>query len=254
MLILVTRPAPQALAWTNALCAQGLHALALPLMAIHPSPNPQEVINAWYQLALNRLVVFASPNAVHQFFALQPQTFKNAWPAHLDCACMGPGTQQALRDQGLPESQIIAPALDSMQFDSEALWQQLKTKSWANKNVLVIKAQRGREWLTHQLIKKGAKVSAVTAYQTTIAALDAPKLALINAALQNVTQHLWFFSSSQALDYLKSFDAQIAWHDVKILVTHPRIAEHARSLGFDHIHETHPAFEAVASRLKFLTL
>ncbi|MCB2022029.1 MAG: uroporphyrinogen-III synthase, partial [Burkholderiaceae bacterium] len=163
MRVLVTRPAQQAADWVARLRDAGVDAAALPLIAIEDAPDAAAVQSAWAGLASMRLVVFVSPNAAERFVAAQPAG--TAWPPGTRAAAVGPGTSRVLRAFGLGQSQIVEPASDAPQFDSEALWAQLRTTDWQGARVLVVRGDGGREWLADTLRAAGAEVGAVCAYR-----------------------------------------------------------------------------------------
>ena len=72
MPVIVTRPATEARKWLDGLRHAGFDALALPLIAIAPAPDPAVVQAAWERIASFDAAMFVSANAVAQFFALKP--------------------------------------------------------------------------------------------------------------------------------------------------------------------------------------
>ncbi|MES1163596.1 MAG: uroporphyrinogen-III synthase, partial [Rhizobacter sp.] len=171
MRVLVTRPAQQAAEWVRDLRVQGLDAVALPLIAIAPVPDAAPLRAAWQTLAQRRLVVFVSPNAAEHFFAARPAGV--TWPAGTWAASPGPGTTRALVAAGVPAAQLIEPAADAAQFDSEALWQQLRLHSWQGADVLLVRGDGGRDWLAETLRAHHAQVTPLAAYQRGAPVLDA---------------------------------------------------------------------------------
>ena len=250
--VLVTRPAGQADDWVAHLRGQGVDAQALPLIGIAPAADPEIVRQAWQRLASLRLVIFVSPNAVEQFFALRPAD--HAWPLGLRAASPGPGTSEALRCAGLADAQIVAPAADAAQFDSESLWAALSHEDWYGAAVLLVRggegeAGEGREWLSERLRERGALLEALAAYRRTVPLLDEAQLALLRESLTEPARHLWLFSSSQAIAHLRELAGSAGLPAPgpasRALATHPRIAEAARAAGFAEVHETGPSVEAV---------
>jgi uroporphyrinogen-III synthase len=244
MQLLVTRPQPQADEWVGALRAQRIDAVALPLIAIAPDGDA-EVAAAWRAIDAWRLLVFVSPNAVSTFFTRRPRA--TAWPSHLQAACTGPGTARALRDVGVPPSQIVEPADDAAQFDSEALWQQLRGQAGPGQRVLVVRGDGGRDWLAERLRERGADVQFVQAYRRTLPMLDAPQHEHLQRALAAPAQHVWLFSSSQAVDHLRQLAAQAAWAVARAWATHPRIAETLHTAGFGAVRLVPPTIDAVVA-------
>ena len=245
MRVIVTRPAAQALGWVDALQALGLDALALPLIGIEPALDLAPVRAAWLRLGQESLVVFVSANAVQHFFAARPEDAQ--WPAQLRAASTGPGTSAALRAAGV--AVVEEPAADAGQFDSEALWARLVVQPWAGRHVLVVRGSEGRDWLADQLRGHGAQVSFVAAYRRVAPNLDAAGLSLLAAAQAVPAQHLWLFSSSEAVLRLQALAPQAEWSTALAWASHPRIVEAARRAGFGAVELVAPNPGAVAQRL-----
>lgn len=245
MRVLVTRPAAQADEWVQALRARGLDAEALPLIGIAPPEDAQPVRAAWRALGERRLVVFVSPNAVEQFFALRPADA--AWPATTLAGSPGPGTTRVLQRCGVPAACIVEPAPDAAQFDSEALWARLARHDWRGAAVLVVRGESGRDWLADTLRAQGAEVGFVTAYRRGAPVLDASQRARLERALHEPRGHAWLFSSSEAIDRLLVLAPQAGGVDAVAVATHPRIAERARAAGFGAVHACRPEQDAVVA-------
>lgn len=235
MRAIVTRPEPQAGDWVARLRAAGVDAVALPLIAIAPVADAAPLQAAWSQLPAQRLAVFVSPNAAAQFFAARP-VGSAAWPPGVLAASTGPGTTQALLDLGVPAAQIAAPAADAAQFDSEALWQQLRSRDWRGAQVLIVRGDGGREWLADTLRAQGADVAQLAAYRRCAPRLDAAQSLLLRDALAAPREHVWCFSSSEAVANLAALAGPAAdWSAALAIATHPRIAARAQQLGIGHV-------------------
>jgi uroporphyrinogen-III synthase len=238
--VLVTRPQPQADQWVERLRAAGFDAHALPLIAIEALSDAQPLREAWDALARDALAVFVSPNAVARFFAAR--LANEGWPAGVLAAGTGPGTAAALHAHGVPDALIVQPAASAAQFDSEALWNAgLASREWAGRSVLIVRGDGGRDWLADTLAARGANVRFVRSYARALPRLDAAGRRLLADALARPREHLWLFSSSQAIAHL----AQLApphgdWRAARALATHPRIAASARALGIADVHDAPP--------------
>ena len=243
-MLLVTRPQPQADAWVHELRAHGVPAHALPLLQIEPAAEPATHA-AWSAIERFALVVFVSPNAVHSFFALRPASA--TWPAATLAGSTGPGTTQALGDAGVPVEQIVEPAREPAQFDSEALWQRLRDRTWLQAHVLVVRGDGGREWLGEQLRAAGAQIEYVRAYRRVVPQWSAEQQALAERALAAPHHTVWLLSSSQAVAHLRSLLPQASWHAANAWATHARIAEAARGSGFGVVVTVAPTQQAVMS-------
>ena len=270
---IVTRPRAQAAAWVAALRDLGLDAHALPLIGIGALPDPAPLRAAWQTLAQRAMAVFVSPNAVQHFFAQGPAGLD--WPAGVLAASPGPGTTAALRAQGLPRAVLVEPAADAPSFDSEALWAQLRTRPWHGARVLVVRgadgrdgaeavepepttattpvaapnAGHGRDWLAAQLREQGAEVEYIAAYCRQAPMPTPAEGALLEQALRRPGEHVWLFSSSEAISSLQQLAPGADWSAARALASHPRIAERARAAGFGAVGEVAPSPEAVAAAL-----
>ena len=264
MRVIVTRPAAQAAQWVARLQAQGIDAVALPLMGIAPVTDPAPVEAAWARLLptpgsplaqqglersvarVAQLVVFVSPNAAEQFFAHRPA--QAGWPATVWAGSPGPGTTHTLRGLGVPEARLIEPAADATQFDSESLWARLARHDWRGAEALIVRGEGGgRDWLAATLRSHGAQVSHLAAYRRAQPAFSVAERALLGDALAAPAGHLWLFSSSEAIDHLAQAMPGAQWAGAHAVATHPRIAECARRLGFSSVTEARPALDAVVA-------
>ena len=240
--LLVTRPQPQADAWVRELRTHGVPAHALPLLQIEAAAEPA-ARDAWHALDSFALVLFVSPNAVQSFCALRPAGA--AWPAATLAGSTGPGTTQSLLDNGVPQAQIVEPARAAAQFDSEALWQRLRHRSWVRSRVLVVRGDGGREWLGERLRDAGAQTEIVRAYRRVLPQWSDEQRALaaqVSAAPQCA---VWLLSSSQAVQHLRSLLPDAPWSRAVAWATHERIAQAARAFGFGTVHSVAPTQQAV---------
>ena len=245
MRLIVTRPAAQAAAWVAALQVLGLDAQALPLIRIAAPHDLAPVQAAWRALDSLALVMFVSANAVEHFFAARP--LGAIWPDAVLAGSTGPGTTAALRSAGV--KQVEEPAADATQFDTEALWARLAWRNWQGARVLVVRGEDGREWLADTLRKHGAEVSFVAAYRRLPPLLDAAGRTLLAQAQARPEQHVWLFSSSEAVAHLQALTDARAWTAAQAFASHPRIAHAARQAGFGRVALVAATPQAVALQL-----
>ncbi len=259
--LVVTRPEAQALDWVHQLQALGASAITLPLLRIAAAEESADTIRqAWATLAEQRLVMFVSPNAVAQFFALRPSGL--SWPAgtvgttgdppptSVLAGATGPGTVAALRQHGVPAQAIAAPHADATSFDAEALWRDaLSGLDWQGAKVLVVRGDGGRDWLADTLGAAGAQVRMLCAYRQLGPAWSDYESARLTHILARPGAYVWLFSSSQAISHLAQRlaatlpDSAAVLGAMGAITTHPRIAASARSLGLGHVASCapHPA-------------
>jgi uroporphyrinogen-III synthase len=264
MHVLVTRPQPQASAWAADLCSAGWDAHALPLIAIDGPSDSLPVQSLWRHMADQALLMFVSPAAVEWFFRLRPADAQ--WAPQTLAAAPGPGTARQLlevgRTAGLTPHLILSPDDQAEQFDSEALWPLLAPLAWQGKQVSIISGgdqteAKGRTWLTAQWQARGAQVSSLLTYQRGPGSWTPDQQDLARQALSAPENHIWQFSSSQAIDFLVdhhlpglALATPPDWAQARAVVTHPKIAERARHLGLTRITQTRPTLQAVVEALR----
>lgn len=248
--LIVTRPAAQARRWVDALSAEGLAAVALPLIEIAPVADAAPLRRAWDTLATRRFVMFVSGNAVAAFFAHRPAAI--AWPKGLRAGATGPGTAEALREAGVPETAVVLPRQAAGgSWDAETLWQRIRGDDWRAAQVLVVRGEDGRDWLAGQWRDAGAEVEFVAAYRRCLPLLDATRQALLREAIAQPARLLWLFSSSEAVANLARLaPAGTDWSRSRALATHARIVAAAQAAGFGQVLPTAPELAAVAAALR----
>lgn len=258
MRVIVTRPEPQASQWVALLQPHGVHALALPLLRIEPVvPGRAERQRLRQALSACQMVMFVSPNAVRHFFADAMPGLQ--WPTGCVAAATGPGTVAALREAGVPDACVAAPARDAPQFDSRTLWTELRGNDWQGARVLIVRGEGGgRDWLADTLRKAGAEVEFVPAYRRAPPAWEAGARSLLDQALATPNAHAWFFSSSQAIghlvEHLRQAPAPVPWERMRALTTHPRIEQAALQVGFGQVQVMLPSVEALVAQVRALVI
>lgn len=163
----------------------------------------------------------------------------------------GPGTVAALRQAGVPDAQIDAPAVDAEQFDSEALWAVVGTRSWRGQRVLIVRGQSaaasaspGRDWLAQRFTAAGAQVDMLAVYQRCVPRFTPVQLQRMETAAQDGS--VWLFSSSEALAHLPPRD----WSRGRAIATHPRIAAAAQAAGWGVVAQSRPALEDIIASIE----
>lgn len=251
MRLVVTRPQPEAGRWARELRARGIDAVELPLIAIAPAPDAQAVTHAWTRLPQCRAAMFVSRHAVDGFFVERP---RGGWPPAVRAWAPGPGTREALLEQGLAAAQVDTPAPDAAQLDSESLWQAVRGQVVAGDTVLIVRGAgsvgggNGREWLAAQLTQAGAQVEVVQAYQRVLPAWSPAEQDSARAALADGS--LWLFSSSEAIANLRQLLPGQELGAAHAITTHPRIAEAARASGFCDVGEAQPSLNAIVASIE----
>jgi len=254
MRVLITRPLAQAEAWVQALRREEVDAHALPLIDIAPVADRSALHAAWERLFAYSALMFVSANAVDAFMSACPQGDVRRPPGLLACST-GPGTTRALLAAGWPIEDCVQPAADAS-VDSEGLWSQLAGRNWAGRRVLIVRGQEGRSWLMQQWQLAGAAVDVVMAYERRRPSWSASQQDLALRALAEPAITLWSLTSSEAVRHLGQMVPGPAsqWAASHAAVTHPRIAEAARELGFGEVHTLEPDLQALIRYVRQRTL
>lgn len=259
MRVIVTRPEREARQWVTELTANGLDAVAFPLIDVGPADDQAPLLRAWDQLHDFVGVMFVSGNAVRYFFAAKPHGASSLTDFSAGKARAwgpGPGTATALLSAGVPPEYVDAPAPDAGQYDSETLWQLVASQVHAGDRVLIVRggdeqgsvAQGvGRDWFAKRVAAAGATAEFVVSYQRQAPQFDASKATLAHDAAADGS--VWLFSSSEAVSNLVTGLPDQRWSDARALTTHPRIAAAVRAAGFGDVHESRPTLPDVVTAL-----
>ena len=265
---IITRPAAQAQAWVHALQAQGLQAVALPLIDIGPVDDLQAVQALHKRIDSFDVCMCVSSNAAHYFFASKKavafidsaqaatKIIADKKPETLRFWATGAGTVRALQDCSVDPQQIDAPGQDAAQWDSEHLWHRVQAQITRGKKVLILRGEdvgtpsASRDWLAQQIVTKGGSVEVATVYQRRPPHWQAEQSAM--AAQLAASNPVWVFSSSQAVAHLMQLLPAQNWSNARCVATHPRIAQAARDAGFGVVCMSRPGLDDVAITLKSL--
>jgi uroporphyrinogen-III synthase len=269
--VVVTRPEREAHNWARALQAEGWAVTVLPLIEIGEPTDPQAL--AWLDLQRRACwqadaVMLVSAAAVHHFFAAGVDS-PPAGGRRTRFWAPGPGTARALANAlhslGVGEDRIDSPPPDASQFDSEHLWPVIASQLKPGARVLIVRghsagvedappesvvAGTGRDWLIRRCEAAGAQVQTCVAYERRAPMWSMAEHASAQAAA--APGNLWLFSSSEAVNHLKQVMSSTDWTQAAALVTHPRIAEAARAVGFGNVTESRPALADVLRSLELL--
>lgn len=241
--ILVTRPAAQAGKLAGLIAARGGEAVLFPLLEIGPAADLQPLAAAAERLEDYAIAVFISPNAVE--YSLPALLAGRAWPRGVQAAAIGQSTAADLVRRGVEN--VIAPV---GRFDSEALLElpAFQADCVADKRVLILRGNGGRELLADTLQARGASVDGVCCYLR-----SAPEDAsVLVSSLHNNRLDALTISSSEGLRNLWGLldtDDRQRLSCLPIFVPHSRIAEQAAELGLQEIVLTAPADAGIMESL-----
>lgn len=233
--IWLTRPAGQGEELRARLEALGAHVHLLPLLVIKPlEPSPadrQKLID----LDRYELVFFVSTNAALRGLEL----IRQWWPQYpvgiVNCA-VGPGTAAVLESHGLS---VVYP---SERMSSEALLALPPLQDIEGKKALIVRGAGGREIIAEGLRARGATVDYAELYERALPEYPAD---FIHGLFRNAAPDAVIISSAEALDNLKTLFAQVpGWTQLPLVVSSPRLAEHAKAAGFQSISAIEGATDA----------
>lgn len=178
--LLVTRPIDSARRLASELRAKGIQALAWPAFDLLPPEDPNAIAQAVQALNHIDAVVFVSPAAVHAFAAELKRQGKRTdhaavrlpihvthWPSNCRIGVVGTGTRDAVLASlpGVEADNIIQPLGDGAdQGGSEALIRAWPRHGSLPRQVLLVRAQKGREKLSDWFARQGAIVIDLVAY------------------------------------------------------------------------------------------
>jgi uroporphyrinogen III methyltransferase/synthase len=185
--VAVTRARAQASSLAARLSELGAEVIQLPAIRI-ASRSGEEVREAARQLARGAydIVCVTSPNGARLLLEALAREGRDARAlAGTTVGAIGPGTAQALADEGIEADVIPERSI------GEALAAELRKLPLEGKRVLVARASQARDVLPESLRDGGAEVDVVALYDTVRESLDEENL----AALDDI-DYLTFTSSS----------------------------------------------------------
>jgi len=216
----VTRPARQAAGLVSELAVLGARPIVFPAIVILPPSNPAPMARAHAALEQYDVAIFVSANAA-EYGA------PGRWPRDVVAYATGPGSAAALTAVGVPDVRIPETS-----FDSEGLLALHALNDIRGKRIAIFRGEGGRGHLGDTLRERGAIVDYVDCYRRAPPASGAG--GLVEALRERSVQALTL-TSAEGLDNLCALlqpPERKLLARVPAFVPHPRIAAHARSLGF----------------------
>ncbi len=226
--ILVTRPAHQAAYLADKIRTMGGNPVLFPVLEITDITDNSPLLELINRLEQFDLAIFVSPNAVNK--AMHWIDMKRMLPPNLRIATVGKSSADALKRYGVKE--VLTPIGRS---DSEALLEKEELQYMNGKQVVIFRGNDGRNLLGDTLIKRGAAVEYAECYHRSKPNVDTTSL------LAAWSQHKLNAITITSSEGLHNFIAIIGKSGQKLLpmtplfTTHERIAQTARSLGFEHV-------------------
>ncbi|MEM8666232.1 MAG: uroporphyrinogen-III C-methyltransferase [Planctomycetota bacterium] len=228
--ILVTRPTEQATALADSLSQLGAQVVQQPVIEIGPVSDWNKVDQTLCTLGDFQHIVFCSHNGVRYFmnrlFALGRDVRSLAG---IEISVVGEKTAQTLR-----EFSLIADRIPD-DFRAESLAHSMGD-GVRDRNVLIIRASRGRDVLADALEANGARVQQLVTYEHRDVENVDPNVmqAVTNGQIEWIT----LTSSASAENAAKLFGD--AMRKMKIATLSPVTSEQVRDLGFEVTAEANP--------------
>jgi uroporphyrinogen-III synthase len=220
--VIITRPVRQAAGLARQLAALDAAPIVFPAIVILPPSSRMMLDRVHATLGEYDMAIFVSANAV-EYGVPAP----DHWPDTLRVVAPGPGTAAALAAAG--KTGVLIPAST---FDTDGILALPEMQAVAQRRVVIFRGEGGRGELGDALRLRGAQVTYVECYRRAAPATGAAGLSEV---LRESRAHALTLTSSEGLDNLCALlDAGdlARLRELPAFVPHPRIAEHARALGF----------------------
>lgn len=226
--IVITRAREQASDLVDMLSALGAECLEFPTIKVEPPDDFRALDRAIKNLSTYDWLIFTSVNGVNFFFERLFGNGRDIRSFHkIKTAVIGPATSERLLHYGL-KSDVIPHS-----YRAESVIDAFRNINLEGKRVLLPRAKEARMILPEELIKKGAFVDEITAYQTRAVTDEAADLIkeLKNKTIDIVT----FTSSSTVKNFAALLPADMIkelMKDITVAAIGPITADTAKELGF----------------------
>lgn len=166
--IVVTRPVAAAQALIATLTQLGADVVCMPLFAIEPLFNAENLLQKAQDLLQYDLVVCISRNAAEIILPYIDN------PAAINWATIGPATAEYLLQHGALNA--ICPLQSPFDSDSLLSELQLRTKTLKNQCIMILTGADGNNQLATELRRLGARVIIMPLYNRTMPHISAKQL------------------------------------------------------------------------------
>ncbi|GJH43374.1 uroporphyrinogen-III synthase [Pasteurella canis] len=229
MAVLVTRPDERGAQLVDMLIQAGVFAIHLPLFTIEAGRELNALPHKFSQLKAGDYVFAVSKHAV----AYATQTFKDtgfAWRHDLSYFAVGQRTAEYFASQ--TEHAIYYPQQTET---SEGVLELALMQDVAEKSVLILRGNGGREYFSEQIQLRGAKVDTVECYQRVpINYNNVEQMSICKrAGIQRIVA-----TSAEILQYLVDFvpESEHNWlKSCQLVTVSSRLAKLAHNLGWHNV-------------------
>ncbi|KJY81619.1 uroporphyrinogen-III synthase [Vibrio galatheae] len=235
MPVLVTRPGQQGHELCQQLSKVGINSYHQPLIEIQPS---EQLLGLELILAQFDIIIAVSQHAASVTDTYLTQSGQN-WPTNATYLAVGQKTAHVLSNA--TQQKVHYPQVS----DSEHLLQLASLQSIANRKVLILRGNGGRELIFNTLVERGALVTYREVYKRQNLAFRSD---LLVPLWQNEQIDQLVITSSGQLSYFMSqlTDDHKNWlFTLHLYVPSERIAQQAREIGFQAVTNTFSASNKV---------
>lgn len=221
--VLVTRPKERVEELCFLLEDEGAEVLSLPLLELRPPEDPRPLMAAAESIQRYRWVVFASPSAVEALMDALREAGTAYRMSHVRVAAVGPRTARTAESYGL---KVVAEPAESTGL---GLYEALRSELHPEDEVLLPAAEEGRRELELALREHGVRVTRVTAYRTTPAALPPEAQEALRAAPPDVV----LFASPRTVEVFLDAAGRERLEQVRVVAIGPTTAGALARLGIE---------------------
>ena len=163
--VLLTRPAHQCGELKRLFEKYNATVFIQPTIEILPPDDWQNIDLAIHSVSRCDILVFASSNGVSAFFDRAKFLFSEKFEIYTQnlpkILATGPGTAETLAGYGVTDVQI-----PNKTYDAEGIVELFASQDIADKKVMIVRGNRGRDVLPDELLRLGADVRQVTVYRS----------------------------------------------------------------------------------------
>ncbi|PKH07642.1 uroporphyrinogen-III synthase [Moritella sp. Urea-trap-13] len=225
---LITRPHEKGEQLARQIEAANGAALCCPFIDISAGQQFDKVSPLLENLQSDDYIIAISDNAVN--YANASLILDNkAWPQQINYIAVGPTTAKSWQKYGIRHAKIP----DS--HDSEGVLKLFANVSLANKNIVILRGNGGRETMAEDLRRRTANVTYCEVYQRTVPDYDQEML--INKWQQFAINSVIITSGEILGNLIKTIPyTALPWIlNLHFIVPSPRIAALAHELGIAHV-------------------
>lgn len=226
--VVLTRPQGKNAALADALHAQGIQTVILPALSLSSTMTTLPVTD---QPKNFDLLIFVSAQAA-LFYLNALKEIGLTLPIGQKIATVGAASAQPFYEEHLDvtlDLELIHPPASDPYQDSEALWRLLQPRLNEFNQILLVRGQQGREWLSEQLLEANKELTRCCIYERLPAMWLGKEVEQLRVALKTPASVIFLLTSSESTQAIYTNIKRLAliskWKQVKFIAIHPRIAQ-----------------------------